>query len=1065
MMDKLTKTFQAGEVLKAQDLNNVKDKVNELVDNANAGGSGGTGGSITIDSSLSTTSTNPAQNKVVTEELNKKVDKADGKGLSANDYTDEDRQKLSELPEQVYSKKEVDDKISSGSRGFVFSESEIQVGSFHMSGSAGVIDNPIYSKFSVLLELPTSLETIKEYTISDDPLGCNLYFSIDSFIVSTGERMKSEMLFSMYEITKVYVDADYATKVVVKCKEGTSLNNSVYLNLSAYLNVRYIKPYSEKIELDIISSDITDAGSVEIEFPTLKYDKEMLVSFTTDDANASSFCCAWAGVNGRPISNKFYHANHLAAGDIPESIVDATLEKTLGYTDGCGNERRFTHGVAIWPYCQANGTNMMDSTNPVAPSANNTYRFMTPYLQWADMKMMLKYGCSMYYHNIGTEIFGNDKEVGHVVAGLKADCERAVERTGRGIKVLARPDGNNVFLTAAGQSPQVLMSVAENSPAVDILPFSSSISSPKLFKAVGSRFFPSSSESTTEQDVVKAKFAEEYTKAKEQRKWFHFCCHRAGLDWVNLLVWFNDNYGKDGSDDIWFTTIDEYYEYDYIRKNAIVRKSLNGNTLHLSIYLPKGQYFYYPDFTLLLGGITQIGSIAADEKITGLSYAVKDGKLMLNVNADVKLLELAEEFTANYESTRQAVWKNDALYIVAQLKEALRQPYLDRLNVSPDAVTLNSISINSGSSTTVSQNVAITPSYTGIPTHYRMGETDDLNSISWIPYSGGNIQYTLSSGYGKKTVYLQLKNSEFESAVRGSVITYEEQTVEIPLTGLGITGLGDNLKVGDSCQLSVSYVPADTTQTGVTWDSDNKSVGTIDSGGMLRILSEGSANISVTSIHNSGMKSSRSITIKSSVEPSGNVSAVVATYDWTEHKVDHIFDNTANVYLTVTNENNNASIPGAGAPLYNALTGDELPDWVRMSNQEKMSYYGIETLDNWLGAAAFNSDLSSIFSTGLEYRYSYKYNGVMYPVLGWKVPNGTYKISILSSTTQSDHTSMGHLKINKDEMTLPSLSLMNNTTWMEFDNIVVDDGNLAIMMWGDVNKRIGYSAIKIEKKS
>lgn len=39
-MDKLTKEFQSGEVLKAQDLNIIKDKINELVDGSNTGGGG-----------------------------------------------------------------------------------------------------------------------------------------------------------------------------------------------------------------------------------------------------------------------------------------------------------------------------------------------------------------------------------------------------------------------------------------------------------------------------------------------------------------------------------------------------------------------------------------------------------------------------------------------------------------------------------------------------------------------------------------------------------------------------------------------------------------------------------------------------------------------------------------------------------------------------------------------------------------------------------------------------------------------------------------------------------------
>lgn len=52
----------------------------------------------TVDSALSSTSTNPVQNKAVNTALGKKVDKEDGKGLSSNDYTAEDKTKLDALP-------------------------------------------------------------------------------------------------------------------------------------------------------------------------------------------------------------------------------------------------------------------------------------------------------------------------------------------------------------------------------------------------------------------------------------------------------------------------------------------------------------------------------------------------------------------------------------------------------------------------------------------------------------------------------------------------------------------------------------------------------------------------------------------------------------------------------------------------------------------------------------------------------------------------------------------------------------------------------------------------------
>lgn len=54
---------------------------------------------ITVDSALSGTSTNPVQNKVINAALSNKVDKVSGKGLSTNDYTTTEKNKLSGIAE------------------------------------------------------------------------------------------------------------------------------------------------------------------------------------------------------------------------------------------------------------------------------------------------------------------------------------------------------------------------------------------------------------------------------------------------------------------------------------------------------------------------------------------------------------------------------------------------------------------------------------------------------------------------------------------------------------------------------------------------------------------------------------------------------------------------------------------------------------------------------------------------------------------------------------------------------------------------------------------------------
>ena len=66
---------------------------------------------IDVDDKLSADSLNPVQNKVVTKALGEKVDKEDGKGLSTNDYTDEDKEKLNNI-EDGANKTVVDSELS-----------------------------------------------------------------------------------------------------------------------------------------------------------------------------------------------------------------------------------------------------------------------------------------------------------------------------------------------------------------------------------------------------------------------------------------------------------------------------------------------------------------------------------------------------------------------------------------------------------------------------------------------------------------------------------------------------------------------------------------------------------------------------------------------------------------------------------------------------------------------------------------------------------------------------------------------------------------------------------------
>ena len=69
---------------------------------------------VTVDSALSDTSANPVENKAVKAAVDAKVDKVDGKGLSTNDYTTAEKEKLAGIAEGA-NKTVVDSAISADS--------------------------------------------------------------------------------------------------------------------------------------------------------------------------------------------------------------------------------------------------------------------------------------------------------------------------------------------------------------------------------------------------------------------------------------------------------------------------------------------------------------------------------------------------------------------------------------------------------------------------------------------------------------------------------------------------------------------------------------------------------------------------------------------------------------------------------------------------------------------------------------------------------------------------------------------------------------------------------------
>lgn len=529
----------------------------------------------------------------------------------------------------------------------------------------------------------------------------------------------------------------------------------VLLFLSAFV-------YSqEKVNLSVtieFPSNI-DANAVTVTIPKLKYDKKVIFSYTSDDANAEAYGKAFRVINKKWVDNAAYF--HVGQ----ETTTGYTPTKTLGYTDGCGNERRMPIGAAIWPNnSNANIKQFMDRERE-----GSGYRYML----WQDLIPILDFGGSPYFHDVNNYNAWNDNNKNDIIKGFAEDQQKTWLKTGRKMKVLMRPGNNNVYIDAAKEYEDIVMSWAGGAPAEKIYPNDE----PTLLNTVGARYIDN-------MDVIQ-KMTEAYNK--ENPEWYHWATHGITSEAIQALTQVSDTWGKGGSDIAWMATVDEVYEYLYMRKNTTITKKVDGNKLTINLAVSTDKNFYFKDLSLVVNGGGNPTQITVSDRVETLSWKASGNKTLVNVGFDSSITSRAEKYTRLYEVSGKGEDKDDALYFVNQLKPDLQKAFLNRINsgkrITP--IALANVAFNKGVEFSLSTDAYFEATPDQTPTHYRVGETVDLATQEWKPWTGGKMPFTLSSPLGYKIAYVQVKNATNESQIYSGSLQLLK-SISMPQEGLEI---------------------------------------------------------------------------------------------------------------------------------------------------------------------------------------------------------------------------------------------------------------------------------------
>lgn len=634
--------------------------------------------------------------------------------------------------------------------------------------------------------------------------------------------------------------SNYYTKKQVDDK-FTSTNNKVTKNANDIQEIKetiadmetdnsspYTRGQMRKLRVKITG---VPSGTYAVAIPPLKYDTENVVSFTTDDCNTTTLSVVWAAINKRPISihtvdggagSWMYHANQYLAGDLPD-VVYKTFDDYLTYTTMFGKER-LKQGVAIWPYAGNKDGAFMDRTITVDKTATNQYRFMVPYLVWEDVNLIAKYGVDFYYHNIGTEKFGTDKDIYNVIQGLTGDMYRTKAMANRIMKVIARPDGNNVFMTAMDDMPRIDVSVAENSPAVDCKPYVDD----DWWHKVWSRIFSDDIDGNLKSKLT-ALFGETNTADKT---WFHFCCHTAvGSTWGEFLKYISQTYGAI-SNKMWFATVGEIYEYKYMKQYAKISNiQTGGTTLQFDVEMSFKENFNYKDLTFKLTGVnvtSTSGMTIEAYDVNDESYicpiqqvGVRDNVLYCQIGCEDTLVSNIEYFVSKYEETKDTIWKDDAELDMPKLDSARRAAFQARINAISAAVKITTITAQT-ETLHLTDDSSAQIKFTCFPL-----DNTEMSKLKYEFSSGLNIEAVSSVADNILTLTCTNKSTNPGTA-SGTLRVYVENgvssdsiPVEVVINDIAITNMSPN-----KTHLDLTEMNPDTVEVTV-YPSNNSQMNTI----------------------------------------------------------------------------------------------------------------------------------------------------------------------------------------------------------------------------------------------
>ncbi|MFK8009762.1 MAG: hypothetical protein AB8H03_25635 [Saprospiraceae bacterium] len=303
-----------------------------------------------------------------------------------------------------------------------------------------------------------------------------------------------------------------------------------------------------------ITITVTFANSISnvpnIEFTKFRFNKDFAYSLTLDDGNVNDINVVYPMLSGGTTPDGQTHVGHF-------------------YTDGCGNNQEFRVGFSIM------GNHTFDVTNGLN------------FMSWPQVNTLLQAGWDLFNHSFDHCAYGCDYD-----AEVLNNVSIIESKTGFKPTHFAVPSGDDEGYTV----PAFANGMTSVSDQNYLFPGNGGLEILNQMNLYQFRLH----RNTLEQEATPYGNDIDNIAAVSQsgnKYWFSEYAHKIGYpnqsyvsvdanDFKNYMNYIENNYGRFGSDRVWFAPMQEVYEYLAVKQNVqILNTSISNNQLVITLNL------------------------------------------------------------------------------------------------------------------------------------------------------------------------------------------------------------------------------------------------------------------------------------------------------------------------------------------------------------------------------------------------------------------------------------------------------------------------------------------------